>query len=54
MGGDFLVLAAVLCFSFYSVMIKKVRIDLAATLAGSRPWVGNPGSDPVLYMGSIV
>jgi drug/metabolite transporter (DMT)-like permease len=30
MGGDFLVLAAVLCFSFYSVMIKKVRIDLAA------------------------
>jgi drug/metabolite transporter (DMT)-like permease len=28
--GDLLVLAAVLCFSFYTVMIKKVRIDLAA------------------------
>jgi drug/metabolite transporter (DMT)-like permease len=28
--GDLLVLAAVLCFSFYAVMIKKVTIDLAA------------------------
>ena len=28
--GDLLVLAAVLCFSFYTVMIKKVKIDLAA------------------------
>jgi drug/metabolite transporter (DMT)-like permease len=28
--GDILVLAAVLCFSFYTVMIKKVAIDLAA------------------------
>jgi drug/metabolite transporter (DMT)-like permease len=29
-NGDLLVLAAVLCFSFYTVMIKKVVIDLAA------------------------
>ena len=28
--GDLLVLAAVLCFSFYTVMIKKVTIDLPA------------------------
>ena len=28
--GDLLVLAAVLCFSFYTIMIKKVSIDLAA------------------------
>jgi drug/metabolite transporter (DMT)-like permease len=28
--GDLWVIAAVLCFSFYTVMIKKVRIDLAA------------------------
>ncbi|MGD8873742.1 MAG: DMT family transporter, partial [Gammaproteobacteria bacterium] len=28
--GDLLVLAAVLCFSFYTVMIKKVKIDLPA------------------------
>jgi drug/metabolite transporter (DMT)-like permease len=28
--GDILVLAAVLCFSFYTVMIKKISIDLAA------------------------
>ena len=28
--GDLLVLAAVLCFSFYTVMIKKIKIDLAA------------------------
>jgi drug/metabolite transporter (DMT)-like permease len=28
--GDLLVLAAILCFSFYTVMIKKVDIDLAA------------------------
>ncbi|MDX2418625.1 MAG: DMT family transporter [Xanthomonadales bacterium] len=28
--GDLLVLAAVLCFSFYTIMIKKVTIDLAA------------------------
>jgi drug/metabolite transporter (DMT)-like permease len=29
-SGDLLVLAAVLCFSFYTVMIKKINIDLAA------------------------
>jgi drug/metabolite transporter (DMT)-like permease len=29
-AGDLLVLAGVLCFSFYTVMIKKVTIDLAA------------------------
>lgn len=29
-SGDLLVLAAVLCFSFYTVMIKKVAIELAA------------------------
>jgi drug/metabolite transporter (DMT)-like permease len=29
-NGDLLVLAAVLCFSFYTVMIKKLVIDLAA------------------------
>jgi len=28
--GDLLVIVAVLCFSFYTVMIKKVKIDLAA------------------------
>jgi drug/metabolite transporter (DMT)-like permease len=28
--GDLLVLAAVFCFSFYTVMIKKIEIDLAA------------------------
>jgi drug/metabolite transporter (DMT)-like permease len=28
--GDLLCLAAVLCFSFYTVMIKKVKIELAA------------------------
>ena len=28
--GDLLVLAAVVCFSFYTVMIKKINIDLAA------------------------
>ena len=28
--GDLLVLAAVACFSFYTVMIKKINIDLAA------------------------
>jgi len=28
--GDLLVLTAVLCFSFYTVMIKKIKIDLAA------------------------
>jgi drug/metabolite transporter (DMT)-like permease len=29
-AGDLLVIVAVLCFSFYTVMIKKVNIDLAA------------------------
>jgi len=28
--GDLLVLTAVMCFSFYTVMIKKIKIDLAA------------------------